>query len=142
MLPLRRSPRMGCRNCGLSLNKKEGPVSIPRNPDEHGVPIHPGEFLREDFMKPMGLSANALALALRVPVTRISEIVRERRGITVETAMRLGRYFGTSTEFWVNMQKSWELSVAKDELLQRIRAEVQPAPRQPDSHDLRQKATA
>ena len=57
-------------------------MSIPRKPDERGVPIHPGEFLREDFLAPLGLSANALALALRVPVTRISEIVRERRGIT------------------------------------------------------------
>jgi len=102
-------------------------MAIPRNPDEHSIPIHPGEFLREDFMKPMGLSANALAIALRVPVTRISEIVRERRGITVETAMRLGQYFGTSTDFWINMQKAWEIGVAKRELLPRIRAEVQPA---------------
>jgi addiction module HigA family antidote len=102
-------------------------MAIPRNPDEHSIPIHPGEFLREDFMKPMGLSANALAIALRVPVTRISEIVRERRGITVETAMRLGQYFGTSTDFWINMQKAWEIGVAKRELLPRIRVEVQPA---------------
>ncbi len=115
-------------------------MAITRKPGEHGIPIHPGEFLREDFMKPLGLSANALALALRVPVTRISEIVRERRGVTVETAMRLGRYFGTSAEFWVNMQKSWELAIADQELLPRIRAEVQPAPR--DSRELRQKVTA
>lgn len=117
-------------------------MAIPRNAGEHGVPIHPGEFLREDFMKPLGLSANALALALRVPVTRVSEIIRERRGITVETAMRLGRYFGTSTEFWVNMQKSWELAVADQELLPRIRAEVQPAPRDPETHELRHAAIA
>lgn len=117
-------------------------MSILRKPGEHGVPIHPGEFLREDFMKPLGLSANALAMALRVPVTRISEIIRERRSITVETAMRLGQYFGTSTEFWINMQKSWELAIADQELLPRIRAEVRPAPRDPKTQELRQKATA
>jgi addiction module HigA family antidote len=117
-------------------------MAIARKPGEHGIAIHPGEFLREDFMKPLGLSANALALALRVPVTRISEISRERRGITVETAMRLGRYFGTSAEFWVNMQKSWELAIADQELLPRIRAEVKPASRDPETQKLRQKATA
>jgi antitoxin HigA-1 len=117
-------------------------MPILRKPEEHAVPIHPGEFLREDFMKPLGLSANALALALRVPVTRVSEIIRERRGITVETAMRLGQYFGTSTEFWINMQKSWELAVANNELLPRIRAEVQPAPRNRKTGELQQKATA
>ncbi|HLJ79125.1 MAG TPA: HigA family addiction module antitoxin [Acidobacteriaceae bacterium] len=116
--------------------------SIPRDPREHGVAIHPGEFLREDFMKPLGLSANALAIALRVPVTRITEIIRERRGVTVETAMRLGRYFGTSTEFWLNMQKAWELASAERELMPRIRAEVQPAPRDPQTHELVQRATA
>lgn len=115
---------------------------ILRQPGEHGIPIHPGEFLREDFMKPLGLSANALAIALRVPVTRITEIIRERRGITVETAMRLGRYFGTSTEFWLNMQKAWELATAERELLARVRAEVEPAPRDPRTHELLQRATA
>jgi len=93
-------------------------------------------------MKPLGLSANALAIALRVPVTRITEIIRERRGVTVETAMRLGRYFGTSTEFWLNMQKAWELASAERELMPRIRAEVQPAPRDPQTHELVQRATA
>jgi addiction module HigA family antidote len=117
-------------------------MANPVKTGEHSIPIHPGEFLREDFMKPMGLSANALALALRVPVTRISEIVRERRGITVETAMRLGQYFGTSTDFWINMQKSWELGIATKELLPRIRAEVKPAAREREPRALRQKATA
>ena len=65
-------------------------------------PIHPGEILREDFMKPLGISMNRLALDLRVPVTRIAEIVHERRGITPETALRLGRYFNTSARFWMN----------------------------------------
>lgn len=115
---------------------------ILRESEEHGIPIHPGEFLREDFMKPLGLSANALAIALRVPVTRVTEIIRERRGITAETAMRLGRYFGTSAEFWLNMQKAWELATAERELLARIRAEVRPAPRDPETHELLQRATA
>jgi addiction module HigA family antidote len=117
-------------------------MSIPRKPDQYGIPIHPGEFLREDFMKPLGLSANALAIALRVPVTRITEIIRERRGITVETAMRLGQYFGTTTAFWLNMQKAWELAIAQKELLPRIRREVRPAPRNPKTGELKPAATA
>lgn len=104
-------------------------MSIPRKPSDYGVPVHPGEFLLEDFMKPLGLSANALSIALHVPVTRISEILRERRGITADTAMRLGLYFGTTADFWMNMQKSYELGMAAKELLPRIRAEVHPAPR-------------
>ena len=74
-------------------------MDVPRKSDERGGAIHPGEFLREDFLLPFGLSANALAIALRVPVTRISEIVRERRGITADTALRLARYFGTTPDF-------------------------------------------
>jgi addiction module HigA family antidote len=74
------------------------------------VAIHPGEFLREDYLKPLGMSASALAMALRVPVTRISEIVNERRGISADTALRLARYFGTSAEYWMNMQKAYELA--------------------------------
>ncbi len=74
-------------------------MSIPRKAEERGAPVHPGEFLREDFLLPLGLSANALSLALRVPVTRISEILRERRGITADTALRLARYFGTTPDF-------------------------------------------
>jgi addiction module HigA family antidote len=117
-------------------------MAILRNPERYSVPIHPGEFLREDFMKPLGLSANALAIALRVPVTRITEIIRERRGITVETAMRLGQYFGTTAAFWMNMQKSWELAVAQKELLPRIRREVRPAPRNIKTRELKPAATA
>lgn len=73
--------------------------------------IHPGEILREEFMKPMGISQNALAIALHVPVTRIGEIVHERRGITADTALRLGKYFGTSSEFWMNLQNNYDLQV-------------------------------
>jgi len=102
-------------------------MSFPRNPTDHGVAIHPGEFLREDFLAPMGLSSNALALALRVPVTRITEIVRERRGITADTALRLARYFGTTPDFWMKMQLSYDLALASSQVAVRIQAEVIPA---------------
>jgi addiction module HigA family antidote len=104
-------------------------MSIARKADERGVPIHPGEFLREDFLVPLGLSGNALAIALRVPVTRISEIVRERRGITADTALRLARYFGTTPDFWMKMQMSYDLTVASRESGERIGMEIVPAPR-------------
>ena len=81
-----------------------------RKKSERLVAIHPGEFLREDYLQPLGMSANALALALRVPVTRVSEIVNGRRGISADTALRLARYFGTSAEYWINMQKAYELA--------------------------------
>ena len=77
--------------------------------------IHPGEILREEFMKPMGISQNALAIALHVPVTRIGEIVNERRSITADTALRLGRYFGTSSEFWMNLQTNYDLQTTLKE---------------------------
>jgi antitoxin HigA-1 len=89
-------------------------------------PIHPGEILREDFMKPLRISMNRLALDLRVPVTRIAEIVHERRGITPDTALRLGRYFNTSARFWMNAQSSYDLEVAQDELQSTIERDVHP----------------
>ena len=76
--------------------------------------LHPGEMLREEFMKPLGLSSNALAMELRVPVTRITEIVRERRGITADTALRLARYFNMSAEFWLRLQMDLDLESAAD----------------------------
>ncbi len=92
-------------------------------------PIHPGEILREDFMKPLGLSVNKLALELRVPVTRIGEIVHGRRSITAHTAMRLARYFNTTARFWMNLQMLHDLEVAQDELESTIEREVRPLPR-------------
>jgi antitoxin HigA-1 len=89
-------------------------------------PIHPGEILREDFMKPLGISMNRLALELRVPVTRIAEIVHERRGITPDTALRLGRYFNTSARYWMSAQSSYDLEVAQDELQSTIERDVHP----------------
>jgi len=89
-------------------------------------PIHPGEILREEFLSPLGMSAHQLALALRVPATRINDIVNERRGITADTALRLSRYFGTTPKFWMNIQASWELEMAEDELGNAVRREVLP----------------
>lgn len=77
-------------------------------------PIHPGEILREDFMLPLGLSSNALARAIGVTPARINEIVREKRGITAETALRLARFFGTSVDLWMNLQQRYDLERAKD----------------------------
>jgi addiction module HigA family antidote len=90
-------------------------------------PIHPGGILRADFMEPLGLSMNRLALDLRVPVTRIAEIVHERRGITPDTALRLGRYFNTSAAFWLNLQSAYDLEVAQDKLERIIEREVRPS---------------
>ena len=78
-------------------------------------------------MEPMGLSMNRLALDLRVPVTRIAEIVHERRGVTPDTALRLARYFNTSPGFWVNLQSDYDLEVAQDKLARIIEREVRPA---------------
>ena len=88
----------------------------------------PGEVLREEFMKPLGLSANALALALRVPATRIGDILRmeKPRAVTADTAIRLARYFGTTAEFWLNLQSAYELSLAAAENGAAIEREVQP----------------
>jgi addiction module HigA family antidote len=90
------------------------------------APIQPREILREDFMKPLGISMNRLALDLHVPVTRIAEIVHERRAITPDTALRLGRYFNTSARFWLNAQSSHDLEVAQDALQSAIERDVRP----------------
>ena len=79
-------------------------------------PIHPGEILREEFMRPLGLSSNALANAIGVTPARVNEIVRERRGISADTALRLARYFGTDAQSWMNLQQRYDLECAKDAL--------------------------
>lgn len=89
-------------------------------------PVHPGEILREDFLVPLELSMNRLALDLRVPVTRVADIVHERRGITPDTALRLARYFGTTPMFWMNLQSAFDLAVATDEEEDSIERDVQP----------------
>jgi len=92
-------------------------------------PVHPGEVLREDFMKPLGLSANKLALELHVPATRIGEIVNERRRITAETALRLARYFRTNAEFWLNLQNFYDVEISRRSgKVAEIERQVHPAP--------------
>ena len=89
-------------------------------------PIHLGEILREEFMIPLGLSANALAIALRVPAPRINDIARERRAISADTALRLARYFGTSAEFWFGLQSDYDMKIALAESGARIEKDVAP----------------
>ena len=89
-------------------------------------PIHPGEILREEFMKPRGLSQNALGRALKVPPRRINEIVLEKRGITADTALRLARYFGTSAEMWTGLQADHDLRLVCFEKARTIKREVEP----------------
>ena len=104
-------------------------MSILRDFDRRIPAIHPGEFLREDFMKPQGLSAKGLAVALHVSPRRVSEIVAERRGLDVEMMLRLTRYLGVSTRFWMNMQTQYDLEVAEETIAAKIRREVKLAPR-------------
>jgi len=90
-------------------------------------PTHPGEILLEEFMKPLGISQNRLARDLKVPPRRINEIVQGKRSITIDTALRLARHFGTSVEFWINLQMHYELEVAEDnKLMERVEREVAP----------------
>ena len=89
-------------------------------------PVHPGEVLREDFLKPLGMSQNALAKALGVPPIRISQIVRGKRAITPETALRLARYFGTSPEFWLGMQAAYDLEVTRMKMGETIEKTIRP----------------
>ena len=89
-------------------------------------PAHPGAILRADFLEPLGLSVYALAGALGVPRSRINDIVRGRRAITADTALRLARYFGTTPELWVNLQAHYDLAVAKETSRRRIEKEVAP----------------
>ena len=88
--------------------------------------IHPGEVLLEEFLKPMNLSQNRVALAMGVPPRRINEIVLGKRSITADTALRLGRYFGMSPQFWLGLQMDYDLDVTSDTLAQRLEREVRP----------------
>ena len=90
-------------------------------------PVHPGEMLREEFLVPMGLTPHALAMALQVPATRIAEIVKEKRGISGDTALRLGRYFGTTAQFWMNLQSHYELGLARDSMAPGFEDAIKPA---------------
>lgn len=108
-------------------------IKSPRTPRKTAsnvlmTPVHPGEMLREEFLIPLGLSAHALAVAVGVPATRISEIVNERRSITGDTAIRLGEYFRLGPEFWMNLQARYELELARDERARAGTSRVNPAP--------------
>jgi len=94
------------------------------NPTNKMRPIHPGEVLREEFLVPLGMTAHALAMELRVPAPRINDIVRERRSITPDTALRLSRYFGTTPQFWMNLQTSFDLKSAEIKIGLKIATEV------------------
>ncbi|HEY6874148.1 MAG TPA: HigA family addiction module antitoxin [Geobacteraceae bacterium] len=87
-------------------------------------PVHPGEILREEFLVPFGMSAHALAMELKVPAPRINDIVRERRSITPDTALRLARYFGTTPQFWLNLQTSYDLKITELEIGSKIEREI------------------
>jgi len=89
-------------------------------------PVHPGEILKADFLEPLGLSVNALSRAIGVPRTRLNDVVRGRRGITADTAMRLARFFQISAQFWMNLQSHYELEVAGEAHGQRLDHEVRP----------------
>ena len=89
-------------------------------------PIHPGETLAEDFLKPLGLSANRLAMELLVPATRINDIVRGRRAISADTALRLACYFGTTPQFWMNLQANYDLEKVQDARGREIAGRIRP----------------
>ena len=89
-------------------------------------PVHPGEILREEYLAPLKMSVNALALALRVPATRMHEIVKERRSVSGDTALRLARYFGGDAQSWLNLQTEYDLKIAERQLRERIEKEVTP----------------
>lgn len=95
-------------------------------PDRDLPPIHPGEQLREEFMKPLGLSAYRLAKDIDVPVSRVQAIIDEKRGLSGDTALRLARYFGSTPEFWLNLQRDYELEMAAIKAGDAIAAKVRP----------------
>ncbi len=92
-------------------------------------PIHAGEILREEFLAPLEMSANRLAIALRVPANRITEILNGKRGVTAETALRLARFLGTTPEFWLNLQQAYEIRRVEQEMGNKIVREIEPIKR-------------
>jgi addiction module HigA family antidote len=93
-------------------------------------PIHPGEILRKEFLIPLGLSAQALSIALHVPAPRIHDIVREQRAVTPDTALRLARYFDTTAQFWLNLQSAFDLKQAEQDVGRLIKQEIRPRAQQ------------
>ncbi|MDQ6958662.1 MAG: HigA family addiction module antitoxin [Mariprofundaceae bacterium] len=89
-------------------------------------PVHPGEILREEFLTPLEMSANALAMRLRVPAPRINDVVREKRGVSIDTALRLARFFNNTPEFWLNLQIAYDLKVTKANKAAEIEHDITP----------------
>ena len=106
------------------MPKSSTTIRSVRTPDR--VTTHPGEVLREEFLKPLGLSVNALAIALRVPATRMAMIANGERSVTADTALRLARFFGTSAEFWIGLQAMYDLTKARQEVGRAIEHDVNP----------------
>jgi addiction module HigA family antidote len=107
-------------------------MSIKRPPNGWDIqrkPVHPSEMLREEFLIPLGLSANRLAIELRVPATRINKILHERRTITADAALRLERYFGMSADFWLALQRDYDLQTARQLAGKQIAHDIQPRPK-------------
>lgn len=92
-------------------------------------PIHPGEILKEDYLEPLGMTASALARALKVPTTRINDIVLERRGVTPDTALRLAQFFGGDAQSWLNLQQAYDLKMAEKAIHRQILKEIKPLER-------------
>jgi len=88
-------------------------------------PIHPGEIIKEEYLEPLNMSVNALAIALRIPAPRINDVVRQKRGVSIDTALRLARYFNTTAQFWMNLQISYDLKIAKQNMV-KIKDEIIP----------------
>ena len=88
-------------------------------------PIHPGEIIKKEYLEPLSMSVNALAIALRVPASRINDVVRQKRGVSIDTALRLARYFNTTAQFWLNLQISYDLKMARQNMT-RIEDEIIP----------------
>ena len=107
---------MKSRSSTTTKKRPAGPDRLP--------PVHPGEVLLEEFLKPMSITQYRLAKDITVPPRRINEIVLNKRGITADTALRLGRYFGTSEQFWLNLQSEYDLDVERDRLGDRLDSEV------------------
>ena len=80
-------------------------------------PIHPGEIIKEEYLEPLNMSVNALAIALRIPAPRINDVVRQKRGVSIDTALRLARYFNTTAQFWMNLQISYDLKIARQSMV-------------------------
>jgi len=122
-----KSPRCENRHLDARLRSRDRGLPLRENKVAKKMkPVHPGEILREEFMIPLGLSMNKMAMALRVPVTRIADIVNERRGITADTALRFARYFKNAPAFWMNLQTRYDLEVAEDEISAKVTRDVQP----------------